>query len=323
MKKEILITGGLGYLGGRIALALAANPGYALKLGTHKTSEKQYPDWVNGNNLNIVQMDLLSQDSLDKVCQGIDTIIHLAALNENDSLANPQQAFLVNSLGTLKLIESAKRAGVKKFIYFSTAHVYGSPLQGVITEKTLAFPVHPYAITHKAAEDFVIAADIKKEFSSVVIRLSNGFGAPADHYVNRWTLLVNDLCRQAVTQKKLVLKSSGIQSRDFISLKDVGRAVNHFLLLQDKNSDNCIYNLGGESPKTIYDMAQMIAVRCEKILGFKPVIIRPEVQHGEAPMEIKYCIDKLKSTGYSLISNFEEEIDLTIKLCEKYFRNGT
>jgi len=74
-------------------------------------------------------------------------------------------------------------------------------------------PVHPYAITHHAAEDFVLAAHDEKRLMGYVIRLSNGFGAPAHAGVDRWTLLVNDLCRQAVQTRQLILRSAGCLGR--------------------------------------------------------------------------------------------------------------
>lgn len=320
MKKIVLITGGLGYLGGRMSLALAKNKGYALRLGTHRPGNKHYPEWAKNHNFDVVNLDLLSEDNLDSSCKDVDSIIHLAGLNEIESLANPQKALLVNTLGTLKLVEAAQRAGINRFIYFSTIHVYGAPPSGVITENTLTSPVHPYAITHRAAEDFVIAADKKKVFYAVVFRLSNGFGVPADYSINRWTLVVNDLCRQAVTERKLVLKSSGLQNRDFISFTDIIRATSHILAMPTHKFDNCVFNLGGESSITILGMAEIIAARCGKVLGYIPAIIRPEPLDKEVYEKIEYHIDKLKATGFSLVSNRDEEIDATLRLCEQYFK---
>jgi UDP-glucose 4-epimerase len=82
-------------------------------------------------------MDLTNDREVRAACEGMDTIIHLAALNEHESLADPMGALLVNGAGTLKLLEAAIAEGVRRVIYFSTAHVYGSPLIGRITEATV------------------------------------------------------------------------------------------------------------------------------------------------------------------------------------------
>src|SRR5207245_1641136 len=105
-----------------------------------------------------------------------------------------------------KLTDAAKRAGVRRVVYVSTAHVYGAPLAGVITEASCAVSLHPYATSHRAAEDVVRAAHERKTIEGVVIRLSNAYGAPVSEDANCWTLLVNDLCRQAARTKTMVLR---------------------------------------------------------------------------------------------------------------------
>lgn len=222
MKDNILITGGLGYVGGRASQKLSESSICNVLLGTRRM-DCETPRWLD--KAVIIRMDLLSEDSLSEACKNVRYIIHLAALNKTECADDPEVAVRVNTLGTLKLLKAAERAGVERFIYMSTAHIYKSPLIGTITEDTLPRPLHPYAITHKAAEDFVFASHDRKRLVGIVVRLSNGFGVPAHKDVNCWTLLANDLCRQAATTGKLVLKSAGLQRRDFITLTDVGRAL--------------------------------------------------------------------------------------------------
>jgi UDP-glucose 4-epimerase len=197
--------------------------------------------------------------------------------------------------------------------------VYGVPLEGVITEKSLARPLHPYAISHRTAEDFVLAAHEKKAVIGIVLRLSNGFGAPVRADIHRWTLLINDLCRQAATTKRLVLRSSGLQKRDFITLHDVSRAVYHFMKLPEPECADGLFNLGGECALKIIDMAELVAERCSQTLGFKPEITTQEPLPKETSNELAYVIDKIKSTGFSLKKNLHEEIDATLRFCQNVF----
>lgn len=303
-------------MGGRIVQRLAKNPNYSLRVGTRRPPEEK-PKWVN--TAVLVQMDFISGEGLDLACEGIRYVIHLAALNEIESATDPEKALFVNSLGTLRLLRASERAGVERFIYFSTAHVYGSPLVGRITEETLTRPIHPYAITHKGAEDFVLSSNDQRRLTGIVLRLSNGLGAPVDTQVNRWTLVGNDLCRQAVTDGQLVLKTSGIQKRDFITLSDIEGAVIHFLHLPISQCDNGIFNLGGENSLRIIDLAERIAARCKSVLRFTPPIIRSESHSMEVSEDLDFRIDKLKKTGFSLESNFDQEIDATLRLCQGAF----
>lgn len=313
--KRILVTGGLGYVGGRVATALAADSNYQVVLTTRSQAIAQV-DWLP--QAEVISLDLMSNQDCLRACQGIDTVVHLAALNEIESGKDPQQALQVTGLGSLKLLQASQSAEVSRFIYFSTAHVYKAPLVGTIDETLVPRPAHPYAITHKAAEDFVLAAGDRTPINTLVIRLSNGFGAPTHADVNRWTLVANDLCRQAVTSGKLTLKSPGLQWRDFVALEDVGRAVHHFLS-PDIDWGNGIFNLGGDSPLRIIDVAEIIQQRCQQVLGFTPEIQRPEPKPGETSEVLNYRVDKLKATGFVLQGSINQEIDATLKLCKDAF----
>lgn len=312
---NILITGGFGYIGGRLAQYLESKE-INLKLLIRKNSV--IPEWAREKT--IVAGDVLDVSSLKTACENVDTVIHLAALNEIDSAKNPLEALRVNGEGTLNLMNAAIINKVKRFIYFSTFHVYGLNASGNISENTLPLPVHPYAITHHVSEDFIRMAAYKKELEGIILRLSNGFGYPAHAQVNRWSLVVNNLCLQAVLNKKIVLKTSGKQYRDFITLTDVSRCVDHILTIDKSKLDReqCIYNLGGESSVTILDMAKLIKERCKEILNIYPEIVIGKDDSSNTVLEkpVIYNIDKIKKTGFRLISNMNEEVDKTLLFCE-------
>ncbi len=316
MSRTVLITGASGYVGGRIVRQLAQRPDISIRAGVN-LQLKSPPSWLDPTLL--THLDLMTPESLPAACYGADCIVHLASLNEIDSAQNPERALLVNGLGTLRLLQAAEKEGVSKFIYFSTAHVYGAPLTGDISEKSLTRPVHPYAITHRVAEDFVLAAHDRNSLSGIVLRLSNSFGAPADPAVNRWSLLVNDLCRQAVTTKILSLKTSGLQRRDFITLEDVVRAVEHFLFLPASLCGDGLFNLGGENVIRVIDIAEKIAKRCQVLFGYTPAICRPEPLCGETDGALDYSIKKLKYSGFRLTGCMDDGIDSTLMLCNNAF----
>lgn len=308
MNHKILVTGGMGLVGGRVAQALAEQ-GNEVLLGSRHVQAP--PSWLA--TADVVAMDWLSKDSLISACNGVDAIVHLAAMNDAECLRDPVAALEVNGVNTARLLEAAKTTGVRRFIYFSTAHIYGSPLAGQIDEVTLPRCKHPYATSHRAAEDVVLAASDK--LSSIVLRLSNGFGRPAHAAVNSWMLLVNDLCRQAITQGSLTLRSSGLQRRDFVTLHDVGRAVSHMLNLPDTKVGDGIFNVGGGKSMQVIEMAEMIQSRCSALMGLTPEIIRPAPTPNENNPDLEYKIDKLLASGFALNGNVQEEIDGILTMC--------
>lgn len=320
MTEEVLVTGGLGYLGGRITRGLAGSKGYSVHITTRKKECPPCP-WLSPDR--CVQMDLADHRSVRSACEGMDAIIHLAALNENESAADPLRALLINGAGTLRLVEAAVSAGVRRVLYFSTAHVYGAPLTGRITEETVPRPVHPYAITHRVAEDFVLAARSQGSLDGMVVRLSNGIGAPALADVDRWTLVGNDLCRQAVTGHALRLRTSGLQERDFIALSDVVRGTEHLLSLEADAPGDGLFNLGGECSMTIRSLAELVRERCTAVLGFTPTLAVPPGGQRPTGEPLVYSIDRLKATGFRLEGRLVEEIDATLAFCREHFGQGS
>lgn len=271
-----------------------------------------------GNDSRALSANWTSSESLVDVCQGIDCIVHLAACNEVECSLNPEQALIVNGLHTQKLLNASIMAGVKRFIYISTAHVYGASLDGFVTEKTQERPINTYAITHRVAEDFVIEANYRGLIEGLVLRLSNVIGRPQNTYVDRWTLLANQLCREVVIFNTLTLKSSGEQVRNFISMRDTLRAMMHFIKLDSNIIGDGIFNVGGIENIKILDLAEIIVSRSKKLLNKSPIMTTNK--SDAIPSTEKFCfsIEKLLSTGYVFESNIQNAIDETLLFCQEY-----
>lgn len=315
MSTRILITGGFGYLGGRLGQFLATQGDYYIFLGSR--DDRPVPNWLPQSR--TVQIQWCSQDALDDVCRGMDVIIHCAGMNAQDCDTNPIAALEFNALGTARLLQSAIRQGVKRFIYFSTAHVYGSPLVGDITEKTSTTSLHPYATSHRAAEDSVRYANDRKKIEGIVIRLSNVFGPPVYKEVNCWMLLVNDLCRQIISTKKMILTSTGLQRRDFVPLTEVCRVIQHLLLLPKEKMDSCLFNVGGSWAPTVLEMAMFIQERCAIKLNFLPAIEHKEPVKEEKSYPLSYRVDTLFETGFQNFEDRTAEMDNLIEFCNVRF----
>ncbi len=310
---RVLITGGLGYLGGRIAADLAVRGGRTLRLTTRRPAGER-PAWSRA--FDVVVADFDSGDGVDAACRGVDAAVHLAAVNAPESAADPARAERVTVGGTRKLVEAAAKAGVKRLVYLSTAHVYGRPLAGRIDEATPPKPAHPYAVTHLAAEEIVLAA---AKPTGVVLRVSNGVGAPADAGADCWMLVANDLCRQAATTDAVVLDGSGRELRDFVVAADVAGAVAHVLALPENRLGGRLFNVGGDRTLSVLALAEFIAGRAEKVLGRRPAVRRKQVAASGKPAVLDFRSDALRATGFRPTGAFEREIDDTLRFCRDAF----
>lgn len=317
--RKILITGGLGYVGGRIATHLQESaPNLSLRLTTRRT-RTELPNWAK--HLDVVRADVLDNASLATALDGVDAVVHLAAVNEVESQNDPDLALRVNGQGTHAMLEGCRQAGINQFIYFSTFHVYGPRAPMPITEETPARPVHPYAITHHLAEDLTNWYRHSHGINTLILRLSNGYGYPADPLVDRWTLVFNDLCTQAVRGQKIELRSSGTQLRDFISLSDVARGVQHFLNLPPDEWKDGLFNLGGDCPLSIMDVARSVAAEYLECYGVEvPVTVPPAGDLETAVPLLSFSIEKLKKSGFAPAGDMSQEIRRTFQVCEELAR---
>ena len=312
--RRVLITGGLGYLGGRISTYLVASlPQLSLRLMTRRSYDR-IPQWAS--LLDVVQGDVLDEESLEAALEGVDTVVHLAALNEIESQQDPDLALEVNGRGTYRMLRACHARRVRRFLYFSTFHVYGLGTAQVITEESPTRPVHPYSITHRLAEDFVNWYSHAYGLETLILRLSNGYGYAADPGVRRWSLVFNDLCLQAVQKNEITLRSQGTEYRDFISLTDVARGVGHLLGLPSGAWQDGVLNIGGECSLSIKEVARRVASEYLLCYGKEMPVRTGEARDPVGAGPVVYCIDKLKLTGFSLAGDMAEEIRGTLRLCE-------
>lgn len=311
---RILITGGFGFIGGRLALHLA-QAGHQILLGSRKVISP--PTWLQDAEVKRIEWD--DSHALELSCNGVDVVIQAAGMNAHDCATDPVAALSFNGVANARFVAAANRAGVQRFIYLSTAHVYGSPLVGTITEVTCPRNLQPYATSHLAGEHAVLSANHCGQIQGIVLRLSNAFGAPVHKDVNCWKLLVNDLCKQAVQTRKLVLKTSGLQQRDFVSMTDLCRVAEH-LAVNGSTAQNSIFNVGSGVSQSVFAMAQSIQQRCEQVLGFEPVIERVQGEADDLHPTLFYRIDNLAALGIK--SDFLEkleELDNLLRFCQQTF----
>ena len=312
---RVLITGGLGFVGGRLAQLLAEDDSNRLTLATRR--DVRSVDWLPQARIARVNWEV--PESLDALCAQAEVVVHAAGLNAAESAQRPAAALEVNGAITAKLVTAACSNGVRRFVYISTAHVYASPLQGDIDEATRPESTHPYATSHRAGEDAVRAAHSAGDIDGVVVRLSNAFGRPASKDVDCWSLLVNDLCRQAVVDRRLALKSSGRQRRDFIPMTEACRAIEHLMHVSATDLGDGLFNVGGEWSPTVLEIAEIIAARCDAVLGFRPPVTTGAVDAGEN-VTLHFNTRALRRSGFETRVKPDEEIDDLLRFCHLAFR---
>jgi UDP-glucose 4-epimerase len=293
--KRILVTGSKGYLGARLMQQLSG--------------------------ASALEADVTDRSSLANAfsqADSTDVVMHLAAANEIICANNFDRGVAVNCLGTRHVIEAAAARGVARVIFFSTIHVYGEPSDGAtITESTSPDPIHAYGMTKLMAEQLCKEGRRKHGFDLAIVRLSNSVGAPADPAIDRWSLVMLDLCRQAHEKRALTLRSSGVQRRDFISIDDVVEAVRLLLSASSAQLREPVFNVGSGASVRIHDIATWVQDEYRLMYG-ESLPMSAAQDSGAAPASFSLSIGKIQRLGFVPRTDLRQEIRNTLKFCEQF-----
>lgn len=258
---RILVSGGFGFIG----IPLLAR----LQSAGHETAviTRSIPDYAEGlaSGMTVWVSDITRPLDIP-VKGGYDVFIHLASANDVDS-ADPETAIRVNALGTRNCLEFCAQNGIKRFIYFSTAQVYGRD-SGIITPDTPAACLNDYAITHLFGEEYARLYGRTRGIRSAIVRPANLHGPLFDRRVDRWSLVPYCFCREAFERGKITLRSSGLQRRDFVDMNSLTGAVAHLCEQFDSlHAQNRVFNIASGKSIRIIDIAQIVRKVYSEIFG--------------------------------------------------------
>ncbi|MCQ2014183.1 NAD-dependent epimerase/dehydratase family protein [Clostridium butyricum] len=301
---KILLTGGNGYLG-RYIYRYLKESGHEVIITSRKKER------------GVRYLNLLEEKSINGVCKDIDIVIHTATMDEKIIKGNEKDAYLINSYGTRNLYLDAISNGVKKFIYFSTFHVYGKSI-GIIDENTEINSKSDYGLSHYFAEKFIRQFSDESNCESVILRLTNGIGVPIDN--DKWYLVVNDFCKTIYETGQLIIKSNGLVYRDFVDIEDVVYAVDNFIK-SDVDRTYQVYNISSQKSYSIKDVAEIIKSIYEKRYSKVGNIVIKEATNYEIEnfKKTKLLVnsEKLRKRGWESKISLEDTVNKIFYYLEK------
>lgn len=330
MKRNILITGGAGFIGSHVVrLFVKKYPEYSIvnldKL-TYAGNLQNLSDVDNAPNHTFMPGDICDYDTVRDVMSrhSIDGIIHLAAESHVDrSIEDPFVFARTNVLGTLTLLQVAKECwrggyGGKMFHHVSTDEVYGAlPLNGgLFTETTKYDPHSPYSASKASSDHFVRAFHDTYGMPALVTNCSNNYG-PYQFPEKLIPLFIDNIRKN----KPLPVYGKGENVRDWLYVEDHARAID-IVFHHGRAGDT--YNIGGFNEWRNIDLVRLLVRTVDRQLG-RPAGSSDHLitfVTDRAGHDLRYAIDSTKlrnELGWEPALQLEEGIEKTVRW---YLENG-
>ncbi len=266
---RVLITGGAGFLGSALANHLVEAGHRVWVLDDLSAGD---PASLR-REVSFTRGDVRDIPKLWTLLQGMDCVYHLAArVSVPESVLYPVEYNDVNVGGTVSLMTAARDVGLKRVVFASSGTVYGEQEEQPIEESARPHPQNPYAVTKIAAEYYVSAIGALWGIETVILRIFNAYGpgqaAPPSH-----APVIPQFVRQAVRGGSVVVFGSGEQTRDFIYVDDVVRAL---AAAATARAQGLIINIGTGREVSVKGLVR----RIEEIVGREISILYSNAQEG-------------------------------------------
>lgn len=220
---KYLVTGGAGFIGSHIVRTLLEQ-GMEVKILDNFSTGKRENIADFEKQIELIEGDLRDASKVNEAVRGVDIIFHEAAfVSVPQSMGEPQNCFDVNVTGTSMLFDAARRAGVKRAVFATSAAVYGDSTEMPLTEETPLRPLSPYAASKRVDEIYGQLYTTSFGLDVVALRYFNVYG-PRQRPDSMYAAAVPIFIRRLLDGKGVTIYGDGGQTRDLINVRDVVRA---------------------------------------------------------------------------------------------------
>ncbi len=304
--KNILITGGAGFIGSHIADTLMDNNDILIvdNFSTGNLKNLKNPEH---DNLQIVNADICNTN-LDDLTSGIDYIFHLAAMASVPlSVEKPIECNEVNVNATVKLLKSAADNGVEKIVFSSSSAVYGENKNMPLKETETPMPTSPYAASKACCELYLKSFYESYGLNYTALRYFNVFGPKQDKN-SQYAAVIPNFISAILEGKQAEIYGDGEQTRDFVYVGDIVKAN----ISACKSDYNGIVNVASGEKLTINKLYEIVKDTLGSDLEPKYLPERPgDIKHSLADVSNMEKINlKIDST------DFEKQLAETVKWFE-------
>ncbi len=297
---RVLVTGGAGFIGSHIVEHFQGSA----EVRVLDNLRSGYKANLHGLDCKLIEASVVDRDAVRAALQGVDYVFHLAAMiSVPESMDKPIECDELNTRGTLTVLEEAARAGVKKLVFSSSAAIYGDNPASPKTEGMAPAPKSPYAITKLDGEYYCALFTAARGLQTSCLRYFNVFG-PRQDPASQYAAAVPIFITRALQNQPLMIFGDGLQTRDFIYVRDIA-AANAFFATRSHATG--VFNVAYGGKTTIADLASTI----RRLTGSQS-----DIRHApERAGDVKHStasIARLAETGFKPLHSFESGLRETI-----------
>jgi nucleoside-diphosphate-sugar epimerase len=315
---NILITGGLGFIGKNLAISLSKKNNVKI---LDNSFRKNFSDLKFPNKIKIIKGDIKNPKTLSKCLKNVDTVFHLAFINGTKYFySKPKLVLDVGIKGTLALFDQIEKSNVKKIILASSSEIYQTPkkiptpeeIEGLVPD--VKNPRYSYGSAKLICEILLLHYLKKKNLKKIIFRPHNIYG-PAMGFEHVIPEMIKKMIIKSkkLKNKNIILKiqGSGLETRSFCFIED---AVNAIELISRKGKNNGIYNIGTTEEINIKNLTQRIA----KNLNLNLKIKKGNLMKGST-LRRKPDISKIKIMGYKNKMNLNSGLKITVDWYKNFY----
>ena len=253
---KVLVTGGAGFIGSHLVDRLVEDGHEVVVLDNFATGRSENLAQHYGSpNLNLQQIDITDWEGIQSHFHNVDWVFHLAALADIvPSIKWPMNYHQVNVDGTVNVLEAARLAGVKRFIYTASSSCYGIPDIIPTPETAATKPEYPYALTKYLGEQYILHWGKVYQLGVLSLRLFNVYGLRS-RTSGAYGAVLGVFLAQKLHNKPFTVVGDGTQSRDFTFVTDV---VNALVMAAESDVSNEVMNVGSGNTYSVNRLVELL-----------------------------------------------------------------
>ncbi|GLY48088.1 NAD-dependent epimerase/dehydratase family protein [Lentzea sp. NBRC 102530] len=254
-QRTVFVTGGAGFIGMHV-IPMLLERDYKVRIfdNMFRGDRDAVAALVNTGNVELIDQDVRYGGAVQNAMKGCESVIHLAAVSINKSVADPYESVDINMVGNHNVFAAAADQKVRRLVFASSASVYGDPKKLPMHEDDELSPLTPYCIAKRSGEDLLGFYERTKGLSWVGLRFFNVYG-PGQKTTAYYTSVINHFVNRLRQGLPPVIDGKGEQSMDFIHVTDIARSV---VAALESEKDNVPVNIGTGIDTTVADLAKIL-----------------------------------------------------------------